>query len=805
MKRFLPLLLDMNKTPEDFFWSTLWVPSRSAIPELQKILSQEKKVGIGPKILTLQDAVAEITQTRAPDLQKRPLPLFLKWLPLVRKTLDFLDISQAAHVTSQLLGTLNLCSRLGCSLGEVPFPLKPFGKTEQKLWNLLEECTQQEKLFPRLPFSEMQEKMRTTLLKNEKEKIFFLDFFPSASTPLWECVRTVLTAAPNGYVLPLPTEKKPSVFYEEFDSARQEAIFIAQKIKNSAASSLAVVSDDAALLSHIQAELTHQGVATQAYFAAESWSDTKESVLFLDFLTMLVQPTAFHAYRVLRLCSSRSPAWSAFLQTFFLKIVCTPSDMRDDALITPAGAALEDLCLFVSKKFKNDADFLEIFQKGVDFVCAYALPSAAPFADFVSIHQAAWLNFTTFVDISPQTAFFDALAPLSTMPGIYFAQDYIDLLPHLLKKIPVPSARFTYKTQGEKRILLLSSKQALFYAYEEAFLVGLNEGAWGSASPPTLFWNIPEAWDKTFEQDTWQGLATKPRLFLTRTKHANVLSYYFLEKMPLPAPTLWGEDAPTSPEAPVLPKARAPVEARPRSFSVTDFQLLHDDPYAFYVKRILNLFPIPPLHDGTTYAPEDFGKWAHALLHRYVKDGAYAQKINLCAFVQEKKFRPSFVEKRFVPRFAPILERLAQEFAQKREASQKILTEENLQKKICVCAEEGANSPSFVEFEIHGRADRLDISEEAVFVIDYKGGALPPESHLQKLEKLQLSLEGFMIKEQFTQNILLRMVSLRPVFKNQEELTLAFSETFYKNVEIKVENLLSNYIAEDFVFETPAA
>jgi hypothetical protein len=255
-----------------------------------------------------------------------------------------------------------------------------------------------------------------------------------------------------------------------------------------------------------------------------------------------------------------------------------------------------------------------------------------------------------------------------------------------------------------------------------------------------------------------------------------------------PAPALQGDYRKANSEGyesllSELPLAvHVPVSLRPNKMSITDLQLLQDDPYAFYARKILKLFPNKPPNSAI-----DYGRWAHDLLDRYFRFG-YGNE-SACSFASRTCKRQGLPFQFFL-RFIPVLEKIDADLMTN--TVKKIFTELRLSATLQIDGR---------KFEIFGILDRVDFYDDHVKIIDYKTGSLPTEESITALRILQLPVEAMLFKARSPEyHVDLSAVQLKLEFGQQRIVNVSFDDCLEMLVNTHITELLRRYMEEDFVF-----
>jgi len=317
------------------------------------------------------------------------------------------------------------------------------------------------------------------------------------------------------------------------------------------------------------------------------------------------------------------------------------------------------------------------------------------------------------------------------------------------------------------RLAILGLLEARLVGFDLVVLAGLNEGTWppGAADDPWMSRPMRETLGLP-SLDRRIGLTAHdfvqacgaPAVVLTRATRA--------EGTPT-VPSRWlsrldgllgaGGAAPPAarPElaawrgaldaAPPLPPARAPaptppVANRPRQLSVTEIETWRRDPYAIYARRILRLFPLPPLDEMPD--ARIYGNAVHGVLDKYVlahsaawPADAAAELLSVGREVLRRELERPEIWAFWWPRFVRMVGWFdAHERRWRAEAAP-----EKLETKGQLVIEAPAGP-----FTLTARADRLDRvrADRSLAIIDYKSGVAPDIREVAEGTKVQLSLEA---------------------------------------------------------------
>jgi len=187
------------------------------------------------------------------------------------------------------------------------------------------------------------------------------------------------------------------------------------------------------------------------------------------------------------------------------------------------------------------------------------------------------------------------------------------------------------------------------------------------------------------------------------------------------------------------PELCPPVEARPRSLSVTRIERWIANPYEIFARHILELEPLKEL--GAEPDAASRGQIVHEILREFtlkfpdLPDDIEAELIRLADRHFAKLRGSPFVEAFWQPQFRRFARWFARTEPARRAGVARVLTEVK-------------GSLELSGFTLTARADRIDVSEGGtVSIYDYKTGRPPVQTHVDKLYAPQLPLEAAIAEE----------------------------------------------------------
>ncbi|WP_164661522.1 double-strand break repair protein AddB [Tropicibacter sp. Alg240-R139] len=355
--------------------------------------------------------------------------------------------------------------------------------------------------------------------------------------------------------------------------------------------------------------------------------------------------------------------------------------------------------------------------------------------------------------------------------GRMTARDFTDLIGAILADEEVRD-----RDAPHDHIMIWGTLEARVHGADLLILGGLNEGSWPEVTKPDPWLNrqmrdtagllLPERRIGLSAHDFQQAVCAQ-EVWLTRATRSDdaetVASRWvnrltnllrglpdqggpeMLKEMKARG-QLWLdrsdvlERAPTTPAA-ARPSPRPPVAARPRRMSVTEIKRLIRDPYAIYAKHVLRLKRLNPL----VQAPDALlrGIVVHEVLEKFIADTmenpnsltreAFVAKAR--ALLDELVAWPT-ARKLWMARIERVADAFLVSEHQRRAQANPIAFEARLKLHL---------DP--LDFELVGRADRIDQNERGdLYIYDYKTGAPPTPAQQSKFDK-QLLIEAAMAEE----------------------------------------------------------
>lgn len=193
------------------------------------------------------------------------------------------------------------------------------------------------------------------------------------------------------------------------------------------------------------------------------------------------------------------------------------------------------------------------------------------------------------------------------------------------------------------------------------------------------------------------------------------------------------------------PQPTASSELRPKEISITDFETLMRDPYAYFAKRVLKLKELDEL--DIEMGAREKGTLFHDILEEFVAqhDGkirpeSYADLISIANDHFDKNAALHSVKPLWYPRFENIADWFIREEVNRNSDIKNRNVELKSQLDIVL---ENSHTVTLI-----GKADRIDqTTDNHSIIIDYKSGAAPSKNDVALGLRPQLTLEAVMIQQ----------------------------------------------------------
>lgn len=359
----------------------------------------------------------------------------------------------------------------------------------------------------------------------------------------------------------------------------------------------------------------------------------------------------------------------------------------------------------------------------------------------------------------------DAIAMLGEAPTGGYARLFDVLMrPRVVRK------RFG----AHPRLAIWGLLEARLQHADTVILGGLNEGTWPPASETNPWMSRPMMTDMGLEPPErrigltahdFQQAISAPEIYITRAERLGgaptVPSRWLLRLDNLLERTGKSNALAPNPADNWLgwvnaidfmeyrkverPQPKPPIEARPKTLSVTQIETLIRDPYSIYARHILGLKPLDPIDADPNAA--DRGNIIHKALERFVEtypdalpDDAERRLLEIGEAVFGDYLARPGVRAFWWPRFERIAEWFVSWQRARLEQGWKIAFAEDTGHYIIDAIEGG--------FDISAKPDRIDyLPGYGLSIIDYKTGNPPTARQVESGLSPQLPLEAVMAEQ----------------------------------------------------------
>jgi ATP-dependent helicase/nuclease subunit B len=308
---------------------------------------------------------------------------------------------------------------------------------------------------------------------------------------------------------------------------------------------------------------------------------------------------------------------------------------------------------------------------------------------------------------------------------------------------------------GHPRIFIRGLIEARLQQADLTVLGGLNEGTWPALPSPDP-WLAPRIRAELglpgletrigLAAHSFAGALGAPQVLVTRARRdargPAVASRFWLRLEALTGGMAragrlknWAQalDGVETPRPATRPQPAPPVVERPKRLSVTDLDRLKADPFAFYAKAMLKLYPLEIVDADPTAAWR--GTAVHAVLEEWAKaDGCDPSKLRPRAerMLRDADAHP-LMRALWQPRLMEAIDWIAEEMLARKAAGDTVL------------AAECKGEVDVFGVTLKGIADRIDRQAGGgLVIIDYKTGNPPSHKQVEHGYAQQLGLIGMM-------------------------------------------------------------
>ncbi|MDR1208598.1 MAG: hypothetical protein LBJ89_04575 [Holosporales bacterium] len=355
--------------------------------------------------------------------------------------------------------------------------------------------------------------------------------------------------------------------------------------------------------------------------------------------------------------------------------------------------------------------------------------------------------------------------------------------------------------------ILFKTPAFMFDAYDIAFLPSMNNETWIPKSrelPITgeIASNFYEDYSAPTEYYILESILNSDCVHVYVTCNESESPHSCLLNFPWTYnPTLEIPNERCKQTAKTAKFVHVPLSARPKSFSVADLQLLMDEPYSFYVKRILGLRP---------KENEDRAASVYSLVRDLLREYFARNKEQ---YTHLHDFASHWIEQnsvapQFIPKLSIIIQGLSRDFAQKRANGVQMIGDYKMRMTVTI---------RNIDYVIYGVADRVDLYPKSLIseAFDLEGSTIaenhivsyeiaPSKVSIQKFRNIVLPLKAFMFIRSAER--LGRQILSPPTLEfapfGEFATHIDNSEELMHGIENTVHQVLESYSDESFAFNT---
>lgn len=346
-------------------------------------------------------------------------------------------------------------------------------------------------------------------------------------------------------------------------------------------------------------------------------------------------------------------------------------------------------------------------------------------------------------------------------------QVFVDIMRRALRSATVRTGGNTHP-----RLTILGAIEARMFSADRLILAGLEEGVWPQAAeidpflsrPMRKVLGLPSPERRTgLSAHDFVQAASQPEVWLItrqrREGEPQVRSRWLwrLEtltrgaKTSVPRDARWLDwarrmdgpiaNAPDTLKPASRPQPAPPVEARPLQLPVTQIEMLARDPYAVYARYVLKLRPLD--RPNEPFEALRRGTAIHAVAERFAREDTPLGEAGVEVFCMmlEAQLRAENLSEAQLALQRPLFPLLAREYvafeAVRREDRPRLLIERSGELKI---------SLPRGDFTLTAKADRIEVHERGVDILDFKTGQPPSPKAVMSGFYPQLTLTAAILK-----------------------------------------------------------
>lgn len=489
------------------------------------------------------------------------------------------------------------------------------------------------------------------------------------------------------------------------------------------------------------------------------------------------------------------------------ELYCNGIDVNDDDFSSNSlwtscvGSLIFDSAMFLEEKTTENYDKVRKnnlcanvnSSKNLDDFSSYRVNVLDNFNSYIKIHTELLIFILgeNYNDLLSVKDFFEKLTSFDIISDLTY-KEYCNLLRLFLKNYMENSANY----DAEKKVLLLKTSSCFDHEYDIAFMPNLSQNEWFFGIKAPFFLNIPSSFQDRLEKNIFYYILNKKKVFLTRTADDEKIIHRLLDCYESIKIKPREEEMAVS--KPIENIFFVPLDKRIKKLTPSKIKDFIDNPYVFYAKYILKLFP--ETHEDFNRA---LGAFGHEILQNYFSSAVFGLGLIDFSnnFYSKTLVMTEFERKTFLHILSKPFELLNEKIEKEIPDVKVYHCEENFSfREIC----------NDVEFEILCRVDRLDEFKNGGYnIVDYKNSAYNLKD-LVRFEKkgsynkdsFQLRLNALIFSKNSIapDNLSIECISFKVNFNNLIYKKSPVSPNDLINTEKFLYEILEEYSAPDFCF-----
>lgn len=533
--------------------------------------------------------------------------------------------------------------------------------------------------------------------------------------------------------------------YEEVTAL---AFTIRWAIEQDPASSITVVTGDTVLARrlHMHLEKWHIHVDNSLGICL---TETLEGQLWLSILRVIGNPTVSEGLSLMHHPHVGCPLWKSWMHQW-----------TKDWGLHPHVKGLTLTTLTQDPKVSH----MRLFKKMMNLFFQALAPLRSVYTQSLSLAQ--WYARHTECWNHMSTSLHNTSAPFKHWHTTFAPMDHGTLTFHEYQTFmenELSSHSFPVK-KDVNHVAILGHIEARLLSHDTVFLAGMNEDIWPPKSQASL-WMTP-ALQKKFPPknrrvglsalDFLSCLSSASRIFLSRSTQRlgkKTIPSRFFSRLkvqnlcqPFPLPLKDWMKAYHARQVTPCPLPCPVPQVRPTFLSVSDLALWRNNPYGFYVSKILKLKPLTwPLGQAPSF--KEYGTWVHHVLHHLTlqkKEGTLSLEaaLKFAKHTLHTWWPYTPVTHLWWEKFSSFLPWIWQQWSTRNIHT--LRPEISLKHPISV-------GPDTVT--LYARADAIYLLDGMWHILDYKTGGHATWKDIERGHAPQLPLEGWLLQKKYPQPV----------------------------------------------------